>query len=91
MRSMFSVLTENNNHLVPVIFKSLSFLKLAVHFFEMYLSLVAYIQVTPLGRKELMSPNCCNTNSSRLAEMPTKQHYCKKKTPLIDLLVKATL
>ena len=34
-------LTENNYHLVPVLFKPLSFLKLTVHFFEMFLLLVA--------------------------------------------------
>ena len=35
------MLTENNNHLVAVLFKPFSFLKLAVHFFEMSLLLVA--------------------------------------------------
>ena len=34
-------------------------------------------QVTPLGGKELPSPNRCNTNSSR-PEMPTKQRYSTK-------------
>ena len=34
------MLTENDNHLVPVFFKPLSFLNLAVHFFEMLLLLV---------------------------------------------------
>ena len=42
------------------------------------------IQVTPLGGKELPSSNHCNTNSSR-PEMPAKQCYSKKKTPLIGL------
>ena len=41
------------------------------------LRLLSIIQVTPLGGKELPSPNPCNTNSSR-PETPTKQRYSKK-------------
>ena len=39
------MLTENNNHLVPVLFKPLSFLKLAVHFFEMFLLLFNFFKL----------------------------------------------
>ena len=41
----YVLLTENNNQLVPVLFKPMSFLKLAVHFFEMFLLLVILLSV----------------------------------------------
>ena len=38
---------------------------------------ISLIQVTPLGGKELLSPNRCSKNSCG-PEMPTKQRYSKK-------------
>ena len=44
---------------------------------------------TPLGGKELSSPNRCNTNSNR-PEIPTKQRY-SINIPLIGLPSQETL
>ena len=41
---------------------------------------LSLIQVTPLGGKELLSPNRCNTDLNR-PEMPTKQRYSKNCHP----------